>query len=229
MTSPMIFCGQENINDENYRGQMILEEVDPVFMAWASEYVSPRSKFIACRSDPCKNGGIREAEGAIQRCRCPKHYAGKYCQYCSFYLANQPTFNTTIIPYSNDRTGFKLRTRGIKYTLAFVGEANNKQAMMIFYFCVGSSRVRSFRRPPDVASSVRSPVLSQLHCGPSGYDSFWLDHSEGNFAVGLQGNSTPVIKFRPKVQMKIKSIGLESPSPGGDWMIDQPCGAWTRS
>ncbi|XP_041464212.1 uncharacterized protein LOC121415146 isoform X2 [Lytechinus variegatus] len=180
MASPMIFCGKENKNDEHDQGQMNLEEVNPILTAWASEYVSPRGKFVACLSDPCKNGGIREEEGGIQRCRCPKYYAGKHCQY----------------------------------------------------FCVdGSSQVMSTQQTRgEGSSSVFSPVLGQLHCGPSGYDSFWLDHSEGNFAVGLQGNSTPFIKFRPEVQVKINSVGLRvRGASGGDWMIDQPCGDRIRS
>ncbi|XP_041463826.1 uncharacterized protein LOC121414836 [Lytechinus variegatus] len=231
MASPTIFCGKENKNDEHDQGQMNFEEVNPILTAWASEYVSPRRKFVACLSDPCKNGGIREEEGGIQRCRCPKYYAGKYCQYCSFFLPYQSALDTNIIPYSNDRTGLKLRTRGIGHTLAFVGKANSKGVMIIFDFCVGSSQVMSTQQTRgEVSSSVLGPVLGQLHCGPSGYDSFWLDHSEGNFAVGLQGNSTPFIKFRPEVQVKINSIGLRvRRASGADWMIDQPCGGWIRS
>ncbi|XP_041480470.1 uncharacterized protein LOC121427957 [Lytechinus variegatus] len=223
-TPPTIFCS--NGGDENYLGRMNLEEVNPILTAWASEYVSPGSKFVACRSDPCKNGGIPETgEDGIQRCRCPKHYAGKYCQYCSFYLESREPLIMGLVKYSSDRTRFMLRIRGENgHLLAFVGVANKMEALIYIQFCY-QRRVLVVEQDHGGVHTVHtSPVLRQLHCGTSEYDSFWIDHSEGYFQIGFQGNSTPFMKVRPKVQVKIRSIELKVVlPPGAHWMIELPC------
>ncbi|XP_063967506.1 uncharacterized protein LOC135157038 [Lytechinus pictus] len=224
MTSPTIFCGKESGGDENYLGQMNLEEVNPILTAWASEYVSPGSKFIACRSDLCKNGGIREAEGGIQRCRCPKHYAGKYCQYCSFYIRSREGLIGGI-KYSNDRTRFMLRTRGGNgHILAFVGLANKMVALIYIHICYQRRVLVVEQDHGGVHTVHKSPVLSQLHCGSSEYDSFWIDYSDEFYQIGFQGNSTPFLNVRPTVHVEITSIQLRvNLPPGADWMIDLPC------
>ncbi|XP_041459072.1 uncharacterized protein LOC121410824 [Lytechinus variegatus] len=212
---------------------MNLEEVDPFSLTWAAKYVSPGSKFVACLSDPCQNGGIRKkAEGDLQSCRCPKHYAGKYCQYCSFYLAHQPTMKRGLLKYSNDRTRFKLKTRGSGLFLAFHGNPMLEH-MIIFQICIQHASVMSVilaeQRTEQYGLSIFAKdhtVLSPHHCRPSEYDSFWIDNSEGTFRMGNQGDSTPFVKFRPTEQVKITGIALrvESPPPGADWMVELPCG-----
>ncbi|XP_072172015.1 C3 and PZP-like alpha-2-macroglobulin domain-containing protein 8 [Diadema setosum] len=185
----------------------------------------------ACRSSPCQNGGTCTETITGYACTCSTDFFGADCACNVFHTPDEGTqrlytFPGWHIPAGMTSLDFEVSSNfSARLALSTVDsqQAEMYEIVLGGWYNTGTAIWRSYIHstvPNEKTPSSAEGALSGRHH----FDRFWLNFTNGRFAIGRYGNDAPFFEWTDPNPRPINYIGIMNwQGSDADWKFHSFC------